>query len=126
MSQTHGSAVIVDGCIDCGLDLAGAEKVQQDDVSDQERCVVDADADADADPVAMSVQVPALRRSKRLAERRLRLAQEKNEVASNSKVMAVVGSTCKQVLVPDLLGSTFVNGRRRSARYLKTNVDVVA
>ena len=104
------SVAMVYGCIGSEMDLC-------DNGSDQERYVVD------VDDVATSVEVPALRRSKRLAERRLRL-QEKNEV--ESKVKVVVASTCNQVLVPDLLGSTFVNGRRRSTRHLKTNVDVVA
>ena len=111
-----GSASMVDGCLDSKMDFCDMEKVQQDDSSDQER---------DIDDVATSVEVPALRRSKRLAERRLRLHQATNEV--ESKVMVVVASTCNHVLVlPDLLGSTFVHGRRRSARHLKTNVDVVA
>ncbi len=74
----------------------------------------------------LSMGVPALRRSTRLAERR-RLQQEKMEL--ESKMMAVIALTCKnQVLVPapHLLGSIVVNGRRRSARHLKSNVDVVA
>jgi hypothetical protein len=71
-----------------------------------------------------SIEVPVLRRSKRLAERRLRLHQEKMEV--ESKARAVVASTCNQVKVPELLGSIFLNGRRRSLRNLKKNVDLDA
>jgi hypothetical protein len=72
----------------------------------------------------VSVEVPTLRRSKRLVDRRLR--QAKIEV--ESKATVIVGSTCNQALAPDLvlLGSTFVNGRRRSSRHLKMNVDGVA
>jgi hypothetical protein len=89
------------------LDGTGSEAMITDDVGMEELPVV---------------LVPALRRSKRLAERRLH--QEKLEL--ESKMTAVDVSTCKQVLVPEVLGSTFVDGRRRSSRHLKTNVDVVA
>jgi len=75
---------------------------------DQEPCFV-----AIATPLS-SVKGPALRRSKRLAE--IRLRQEKVGLT------AVTLSTSVQVQVPELLGSIVVNGRRRSSRHFKKTV----
>jgi hypothetical protein len=67
------------------------------------------------DTVSGPSTVPPLRRSKRLALIRARLYQED---CSNCE------SRTNQGLDPELLGSTFVNGRRRSARLLtKKTVD---
>jgi len=63
-----------------------------------------------------SVEVPALRRSKRLAE--IRLRQENKAVTLSSTSMQVQD----QDKVPELLGSVVVNGRRRSSRHFKKTV----
>ena len=58
---------------------------------------------------AATVLVPTLRRSQRLAEMKRRQEQQVHQ----------------QGQVPECLGSTFVNGRRRSSRHLHKNVEVV-
>jgi U3 small nucleolar ribonucleoprotein component len=60
-----------------------------------------------------SVVLP-IRRSARLAERRLRLQQMLHDQENNDTTST---NTCT-VMQADVLGSTFVNGRRRSARHL--------
>lgn len=92
--------------VEVEVEINTESESESESESKSEACMLD-DAMILDDDVEMElpvVLVPALRRSKRLAERRLH-----HELAS----------TCNQVVVPEVLGSIFVNGRRRSARHLK-------
>jgi len=89
------------------------EELDQDRHSDREPFFI-AIATSSLLSSSLPVEVPALRRSKRLAE--IRLRQEKVGLT------AVTLSTSVQVQVPELLGSIVVNGRRRSSRHFKKTV----
>jgi hypothetical protein len=102
------------------------EEMDQDHHHHQEPCFV-----AIAAPLS-NVNGSALRRSKRLAE--IRLRQEKMGLMVEPDSTAVTLSTSVQVVqvqvlqyqdqdqVPELLGSIVVNGRRRSSRHVKKTV----
>ena len=72
-------------------------------------------------PMPQVVQVLPLRRSNRLSERRQRqqLHVTTNTGSGTTATTTSTTTTCDTELsTPDLLGSTFVNGRRRSSRHL--------
>jgi hypothetical protein len=93
------------------------EELDQDRHSDREPFFI-AIATSSLLSSSLPVEVPALRRSKRLAEVRRR--QENKAVTLSSTSMPVQGQVQDQV--PELLGSVVVNGRRRSSRHFKKTV----